>query len=51
MCITQWVLGEKNIKQSCCRECEMFMECLRINRIKRWEILHDLKYKADFYTT
>ncbi|MDI6794019.1 MAG: hypothetical protein QME81_14345 [bacterium] len=39
-CGRQWVMGQKNMGQSCCAECPEYYVCLQENRLARWEIIH-----------
>lgn len=39
-CVRKWILAQKNIKESCCAECNEFSHCLAINQINRWKIIH-----------
>ncbi|MFH1563051.1 MAG: hypothetical protein ABIF11_06510 [Nitrospirota bacterium] len=39
-CIRKWILGQKNLPQTCCVECVEFSNCLNTNRLNRWKIVH-----------
>ncbi len=39
-CVRKWILGQKNLPQTCCVECQEFSNCLNANRRNRWEIIH-----------
>ncbi|MDI6736296.1 MAG: hypothetical protein QME42_08945 [bacterium] len=39
-CLRKWILGQKNLPQTCCVECQEFSNCLDANRRNRWEIVH-----------
>lgn len=39
-CVRKWILAQKNLPQTCCVECYEFKNCLHINRLTRWRIIH-----------
>ncbi|MBI4778639.1 hypothetical protein HY792_06960 [Candidatus Desantisbacteria bacterium] len=42
-CVKKWMLGERELSQTCCFECSDFPGCFEDNMKKRWETIHKVE--------